>query len=389
MKIEKVYETKSDCSGCTACMNICPVSAIKMKRDEEGFSFPHIDLKKCIQCHQCVNVCPFNQEKYDEMKYSNLKCYAVKHKNNSIRKSSTSGGVFTALSDFVLEKKGNIYGAGFDENMKIIHKKATNANERDEFKGSKYVQSDLTNIFNDIKKQLLENKYVLFTGTPCQIAGLRSFLNNINTDKLILCDIVCHGVPSPKVWEEHVKLIEKKYNAKLIDYKFRDKSCGWKNHLEKLVLSSNKSDSQSIFSQRLKRLFYRNITLRLACHKCYYSNVDRVSDITIADFWKGEKHYPDFFDNDGISLVLINNPKGNEIFSNISDKIDYIETDIQHGLQDNLVFATKPDPERQNFFEDLNNKGYKKTLYKYSFPGKKIMLKTFAKKILFYKNNKW
>lgn len=387
--IEEVFKKKDECSGCTACKNVCPVSAIDMVMDDKGFKYPKINHDKCIQCGLCVKTCPFSKEKFDKMKNTLKECYAIKHKDLDVRNNSTSGGMFTAISDYVLKNKGIVYGVGFDSDMKVIHKRVTDKKGRDSLRKSKYVQSDLDlNIFFQLKKDLEEERLVLFTGTPCQVAGLRSFLKK-DYNNLILCDIICHGVMAPGMWKDHVDLIEKKYKNKLVDYEFRCKKYGWKSHVENIILN-NKEDSISVFSQRYPKLFQNNLCLRDSCYNCHYSNVDRVSDLTIGDFWKGEEKYKNFFDNKGVSILLINSKKGLDIFDKLKDNLDCLKADIKYGLQHNLQQPTKINPNSVNFYNIYKNKGYKKALYKHTFPGKKVLLKRILSYIKFWeKKTKW
>ena len=225
-----VFNKKEDCCGCTSCESICPAKAIKMEADKEGFLYPEIDKKLCIDCGLCKESCAF-QKGYDKSR--NLEepnVYGVKHLNNDIRMESRSGGMFTALSDFVISVGGVVYGVGYTNHLYVCHKKAINKSQRDEFRGSKYVQSDLNEIFIDIANELIEDNIVMFTGTPCQTAGLRRFLEKkfISDEKLLLCDVVCHGTPSPKLFKDYIDYLESKHKAKVTDFEFRNKKLfGW------------------------------------------------------------------------------------------------------------------------------------------------------------------
>lgn len=370
VKIDQVYKNKEDCSGCTACMHICPTKAITMVEDIEGFQFPLIDLKKCIQCGRCQKTCPFNEEKFKQLKNDMPVVYAIKHVDDNVRLDSTSGGAFTALSDYILSEKGVIYGVGYNKNMEVVHKRVHSKSQRDKLRGSKYIQSDLSNIFEKIKEDLDNGTKVLFTGTPCQVAGLKSFLINSKTnhDNLVLCDIVCHGTPSPLVWREHVKLVEKKYKSKMVDYMFRTKEKGWKTHIETIVLEDGTKDNISLFSKKFARLFQANIDLRLACHNCHFANINRVSDITIGDFWGLEKTMPEFIDSKGVSLILINTKKAEDIFDIIKKDLIAKKSSPENCLQPNLVSPTSQNKKRQDFFNYLSKKGYEKALIKYTTP---------------------
>lgn len=223
---------KSECCGCTACVNICPHQAIAMRPDALGFLYPKIDESKCTECGLCEHVCAFNED-YD--KSANLDtpiAYGVRHKNMSEVTTSQSGAAFIAISDWFLVHGGVVYGAGYTDHFRVIHKRATTKAERDEFKGSKYVQSDLTGIFRQVKLDLLAGRIVLFTGTPCQTAGLNSYVGKRLRENLYLVDIICHGVPGPFIWRDFLTYLEKKHGDTICYVNFRDKSYGWKAHKE-------------------------------------------------------------------------------------------------------------------------------------------------------------
>jgi Coenzyme F420-reducing hydrogenase, beta subunit len=362
----ELYNKKENCCGCTACLNICPKSAIVMKTDQKGFLYPFILKEKCIECGMCKKVCSF-QNGYDtssnfEMPY----VYAIKHKDEIVRMNSTSGGAFTAISDFVLKQGGVVFGAAFDNNMNVIHQTAKNSAERDKFKGSKYVQSDLNNIFHEVKELLLDNKYVLFTGTPCQVSGLNSYLGGIRTDRLILCDIVCHGTPSPLLWKEYVSKISMKYNKKIISYLFRDKRIGWHGANVTAVFDDFKKITNDIFIKAYSNLYFADFITRECCQNCKYTNLHRPSDITIADFWGIEKSMPDFDDNKGISLVLVNTPKGQNLFETIRQDLEVRESNPSDCLQPQLQYPNKPSPRRDAFWKDYFAHGYEYIIKKYA-----------------------
>lgn len=361
-----LFDRKQDCCGCTACRNICPNSAIHMKPDEEGFLYPFIKEESCVNCELCKKVCAF-QSGYDiSCNFDIPYVYAVKHRDEKVRLSSTSGGAFTALSDYILSQNGIIYGVKFDEQFNIIHSKAVTKEERDNFKGSKYVQSDLKDSFIEIKSLLKEGKYILFTGTPCQVSGLKSYLKNINMEKLFLCDIVCHGTPSPLMWKEHIKYTELKKKSKIINYYCRSKIKGWHGHNELNVFKNGLKDYKSSLSQKHKILFYSHNILRPSCHICKYTNLHRPSDITIADFWGIEKCMSDFDDNKGVSLILINTIKGKDLFNKIKNELDYMQSDIKSCLQPQLQYPNKASPMRDMFWEDYKKFGYIYIIKKYA-----------------------
>lgn len=343
-------DNKEKCCGCTACYSICPVNAITMLEDEEGFLYPEVNKELCILCGKCKSVCPLIEKKNND---EPIKYFAAKNKNYNDRMSSSSGGTFSIIAEYVKENNGVIYGATFDENFNVKHERAEGKDEWLKFKGSKYVQSNLKNTFREVKKDLLEGKLVLFTGTPCHIDGLKSYLKNIDTNKLIICDIVCHGVPSPKIWSDYLKYIEKKYNTKIGDVKFRDKeNVGWHDSAitiydknNEIILKEKQNENYYFL------MFFNHLILRPSCYECKYSNFYRPGDFTLGDYWGIENHHADFDDNKGVSLVLINSNKGLKIWDGICDKLDYIEIKKEECVQPNLC-APSEKPQNRSFYWD-------------------------------------
>lgn len=350
------FTDKSQCCGCTACASICPKQAITMQPDGLGFLYPIINKDKCIECGLCEDVCAFNSH-YEKSDFSVPEVYAARHKKISEIETSRSGAVFIALSDWILEKGGIVYGVGYTNHFRAIHKRATTKQQRDEFKGSKYVQSDLNTVFIQIKNDLKQGLYVLFSGTPCQTSGLRSYLKKIKVDveKLFIVDLVCHGVPAPYIWRDYLTYIERKKNKKVTSVNFRDKSkCGWTAHKESFTFSD-----ETFMCSTFTDLFYKHIMFRHSCGNCYFTNLNRPSDITIADFWGWEKVDTDFnADNKGVSLVLINSEKGKIWFDRIKNQIDFIPTDFEHCLQPNLQYPSVIHPLRNQFEGDYIKRGF-------------------------------
>lgn len=224
---------KSQCCGCTACASICPHNAISMEPDVLGFLYPIVDEQKCTNCGLCEKVCAFNEHYDTSLNLSQPDAYAARHKNMQEVETSRSGAAFIAISDWILKKDGVIYGVGYTDHFRVVHKRATTREERDEFKGSKYVQSDLRGIFQQVKADLKSGRIVLFSGTPCQTSGLASYIGNKLRENLYLVDIVCHGVPGPFVWRDYIAYLEKKHGDRICWVNFRDKQkFGWKAHKE-------------------------------------------------------------------------------------------------------------------------------------------------------------
>jgi len=356
-----LFNKKEDCCGCTACKSICPKQAITMKSDEEGFLYPFIDNDLCIECGLCRDVCAF-QNGYDTYEnFNGPKVYAMKHKSDEIRQNSSSGGAFTAISDYVLSKDGLIYGVALDTKFDVIHKRAETAEERNKFRGSKYVQSDMREVFKEIKNDLDNDRFVLFSGTGCQVAGLNSYLAQMGRDvsRLLTVDLVCHGTPSPIIFADFLRLLEKKGRSKLIDYKFRSKINGW-GHTEEATFENGKHDYTSKLLKCHKELFYSNLCLRPACYECKYTNFQRPADITLADFWGIKNFMPEFMDQAGISAVIVNNDNGQDVFESLSDNTIAIISNINDCAmgQANLFAPSPRNPKRDEFWEDYSNLGF-------------------------------
>lgn len=363
------FTDPSKCSGCTACMHSCPEGAIQMVPDMEGFLYPKVNQERCKDCGACIAVCPFH-DRYDTKDNFNVPLvFAAKHKVDEIRETSTSGGLFTAISDYVLSKKGLVYGAGFDESFQVCHQKAETFIQRDKFKGSKYTQSNLGNTFIEIRKELDQGRVVLFTGTPCQNAGLKAFIGEVPKE-LILCDLICLGTPSPKIWKDFVISLEMHQGSKLKEFSFRDKSAGWHTPRPFAIFADGSKLCDGPFLNAFTNIFYQRLALRPSCHACPFSNVRRVSDITLADFWGIEDFYPDFDDNKGVSLLLVNTPKGKFLFDAIKSDVYSFQAELEEAVkkQTHLKRPAIPSPLRQHFWRDYYSYGFEYVIQKYAIP---------------------
>lgn len=351
----------ADCCGCTACASICNHDAITMEPDEFGFLYPKVDESKCVECGLCEKVCAFN-ENYDKtLNLPKPDAYAARHKDMDEVMKSRSGAAFVAISDYILEQGGVVYGAGYKDHFRVAHKRATTKEERDEFRGSKYVQSDLTGVFRMVKQDLKNGHTVLFSGTPCQTSGLNSYVGKKLRENLVLIDIVCHGVPGPFLWRDYLRYIEKKQGDIISVVNFRDKEeFGWKAHHETFKFVNG--GGKMIFTD----LFYKHIMFRHSCGKCHFCNTTRPSDITLADFWGWEKTDPNINKDDkGVSLVLVNTPKGREIFKAVKDKLDTIPAELANCLQPNLQHPTIQHDYTEKFRLDYINKGFDFVIWRY------------------------
>lgn len=365
---------KADCCGCTACASICPKDAITMEPDTLGFKYPKVDLSKCIDCGLCEKVCAFN-DNYDKSR--NLKepeIYAARHKDIHEIETSRSGAAFIAISDYILENGGIVYGVGYKDHFRVAHKRATTKEERNEFKGSKYVQSDLDGIFRQVKEDLKQGNTVLFSGTPCQTAGLNSYIGKKLRENLVLVDIVCHGVPSPYIWRDYLAYIEKKYKNEVVKADFRDKSrIGWSGHIESFILKNGNKIESKIYTD----LFYQHIMLRSSCSKCHFTNFTRPSDFTLADYWGWQRLSTNFNSDDkGCSLLFINTIKGQILLNKISSNLFLLKSDKEKSVQPNLEKPSVLDKRNTDFIIDFQRRGFKYVAKKYGNMGWRYLINT-------------
>lgn len=374
------------CCGCGACKNICPVSAISMQADKKGFLYPHIDEGKCINCGKCLKVCPIQSKITTEVK-DRQEVYAVRPKDEELLRKSTSGGAFSLLADPILEKGGVCFGATLDDNLYIKHVSINDKSNLDLLRGSKYVQSDTLQTFTEVANCLLDGKEVLYSGTPCQVDGLQRFLEEKKVDqsKLLTVDLLCHGVPSPKVWKDFTEYLSKKYKRKLKTFYFRTKHAGWENSIETAVFENGKKKRNTQAIRVFLNLFYKNASLRPYCYKCQYSSYDRKSDITIGDFWGVEKVFPEMNDNKGVSLVLVNTEKGKRFFVDVKNNANIKQTSKDRCKQRALLFPAKAKVNIEKFWKDYDEKGFEyiaNTYAKRSFASLvKVKLITFLYKV--------
>ncbi|MFA5338279.1 MAG: Coenzyme F420 hydrogenase/dehydrogenase, beta subunit C-terminal domain [Candidatus Omnitrophota bacterium] len=356
---------KEKCTGCSSCYNICPVNAITMVEDEEGFLRPQIN-KDCTNCGLCSNVCP-EISGFKPERSKNPIVYAAWSLDKSVRMKSSSGGIFSILAEYALERGGVVFGAVFDENLKVKHAPALKVDDLSRFRGSKYVQSEINDSFRQIKKHLDGNKKVLFSGTPCQAAGLLSFLGK-DYDNLIVCDVICHGVASPKVFEGYLKYLHSTIGAKVTAISFREKCFGWNNPSVKLIFENNRERVTPHNKDEFFMGFLNNMYLRPSCGICRYATIPRIGDVTIGDFWRiGEDRKFEYDTFNGVSAVLINSEKGSNVFNSCRDKYFRIERELDEAVKYNMLtgFPSKPSKHRAGFFLIFNKKGFGKAANKY------------------------
>lgn len=354
------------CNGCSVCEKVCNVKAIKMKTTEKGFLYPIIDKEKCVECRMCENRCPILNEIKKRECYT--KTYVAYNINEEERIKSSSGGIFILLAKKVIQKNGVVFGAYLDEKQKVKHGYAEKEEELAKFMGSKYVQSEIGDTYREVQSFLKEGRYVLFSGTPCQNAGLKSFLGK-EYNKLYMQDIICHGVPSPLVWEKYKEYREKIDNDIPEKISFRNKDEGWKLFNMKFEYKNQNTYKQNQNKDLFMRAFLKNTILRDSCYDCAFKTEDRLSDITLGDYWGIENVHPELDDNKGSSVVIINSEKGQLLFDEIKEELFYKESDYEMIKKCNpaLISSVKKDPNREKFFENIDKLPFNELVEKYTY----------------------
>ena len=338
MNIQELIAEKGkvSCCGCTACRIICPKQCISMKEDPEGFLYPHVDTTLCIDCEACVKVCPFHNPAEESSPES---VFAAINENEEIRRESSSGGIFTMLAEKVINEGGVVFGARYTDDWQVEIVPTETTEGLAAFRGSKYLQAKMGNSLSLAKKYLREGRKVLFSGTPCQIAGLKHYLRK-DYDNLLAVDFVCHGVPSPKVWRMYLDEVTQAGKRAISDIKFRDKPQGWKRF--NFTLSYNESDKSYTISSyngdnHYMRAFLSDMILRPSCYNCQAKCGRSKSDITLADYWGIDQVQPNMDDDKGTSLLIVHTEKGRQA-------LDFSQTNY-----------TESHPKRADFFNKLDS----------------------------------
>ncbi len=343
---------KTECCGCFSCKNICPQNAISMIEDEYGFKYPNINYNICTNCGLCEKVCPIINKKKENNEES--KAYAAINKDENIRMKSSSGGMFSLIAENIINKSGIVYGASFNENFLVEHSRAETIEEISKFRGSKYIQSDINTIFREVKKDLNSGREVLFTGTPCQVEGLKSYLLK-NYDNLYTQDFICHGVPSKEVWKKYLEYRKKQDNDEPKNISFRNKqNKGWNEY--QLLFEYNKNNKYIDHIEDLfMKVFLSDISLRDSCYRCEFKKKHRISDITLADFWGINNVVPEMNDEKGTSLLIVNSEKGNKLLKEIQNNAVLKEIDIEQAIKYNksMIQSANINNNREKFFENL------------------------------------
>lgn len=348
---------KHNCCGCTACVNVCPKNCISMIKDREGFLYPVVDSDKCVDCCMCENVCPVI---HPVMNDEDPLVYAAINNDETVRVQSSSGGVFTLIAESVLDRGGVVFGVCFDKDWNVIHDYTETKEGLARFRGSKYVQSYLGNIFSQVKTFLNSGREVLFSGTPCQVAGLKNYLRKPYPN-LLTVDLVCHGVPSPDVWRKYLQeTICKAYGIKknknfvnpgdyISGISFRSKDMGWKKYTIKIVFRNGKLETMPFFENIYMNAFLSDLSLRPSCYACPTKLHNIQSDITLADFWGVNEINPEIDDDKGCGLILISNKNKLNIFNKLDCKLLHQQLERVVKYNPSILYAVN-EPVNRRFF---------------------------------------
>lgn len=401
--MKHIIMTSRACSGCTACFSACPKGAISFVMDEEGFKVPHVDEKTCIDCGICIKTCPAIKSPEACNDDYEQKAYALQYHDEDVRKNSASGALFPAFANYFINTlDGYVCGCVLNEDVMPMHVVSNQWADVVRMQDSKYVQSDMCNCIEEIGGLLSEGKYVLFSGTSCQVAGLNTYLSTkkISNEKLLTIDFFCHGVPSPMIWKDYIKYYESKNNRKVVGYRFRNKKYGWgkgpaargTGFLSTVSYSGIQShrtgflkkDDVSFLARIWPRIFFSNLCIRQYCHQCPYTNIDKPANITMGDFWGIEDSHPNFDDHRGCSLALVRSQKAQDWMMDLSET-ETLGVSIEDIIkrQGNAFAPSKPHIRRAEFWKDYQKDGMANVLPKYFSYNVKGRLKAFIKYTLF------
>lgn len=367
------------CVGCTACASLCNAKAIQMMDNSEGFKVPVIEEKLCIHCKQCENVCQMIQKSDIKNNCSN-RAYAIRADDDLLRQNSASGAFFQVIAADCISRGGYVCGCILDEGFNVKHVVTNNIELVRSMADSKYVQSDLMDVYLRICDLLSKGEEVLFSGTSCQVMGLQLFLDKskCNRMKLLTIDFFCHGVPSPKIWKEYLNYYERTKKRKIVDFRFRCKEHGWgeaargTNDLHtvyyKECVDGEVKKDQSLLARKWRQIFFSDLVLRKECYECKYATVDKPADITMGDFWKLNNVLPSFNDNKGTSLVITHNRKADHVLRGLKG-LTCENVDVNKAIQGqkNAFQSSKSPKKREEFWFDYEKQGFSYVIKKYYY----------------------
>lgn len=400
-------KNKEDCCGCSACSLVCPKKCISLEADQEGFQYPVVNTDTCINCNRCVQVCPVlnasneratDGEMEDRTEYTHRKIsetlkpvqtFIAYNQNSTVRQASTSGGVFSVFAEYVISNNGFVYGAAFDKNFNIVHDCASTAKGFGAFRGSKYVQSDQAGVYSKVKSQLDEGCIVLYSGTPCQVVGLKRFLGK-EYDNLITVDIFCHGVGSPKYWKKYLHFMEGKYKAPIHEIRFREKTYGYNSACMAVYFNNGKSSHRDHDADLYWTAFSKCYIFRPSCYACRFKTINHCSDFSIGDYWGDENLGSDFRAANGCTLLLVHSMKGQEIMKKVAPYIRVESIDLEKALLVNgghmpsKLISSSPKPiDRDQFFDSIDHTTIENLVKKFMPMSLKMKVKCAVKPFLF------
>ncbi|MCI7801518.1 Coenzyme F420 hydrogenase/dehydrogenase, beta subunit C-terminal domain [Eubacterium sp.] len=349
--IDKVGE--KNCCICGNCVRRCPKEAISLTKNFNTFNYPEINYNLCNGCNRCETVCPTLNELNQQQC---LGAYMAKNINLTERKLSSSGGMFSVFANYIIENNGLVCGAAFD-GLKVKHIIVDNKADLYKLRGSKYVQSDLGDCFEQIEKYLDNNRLVLFVGCPCQTAALRIYLKKDYSNQLYLVDFICHGMLSQSLFDDYIKYLERKYKSRVVSFSFRDKTDGWIESGPKVKFENGKIKRWPLYEDTYMQGYFSAVCMKNSCYTCKYKNFHSGSDVTFADYWGCEILDPEFYDFYGVSAVVINNENGNLLFNNISNNIEYKAVDLENIVKYNsgLIKPFEEGKDRSLFMDKIKN----------------------------------
>lgn len=376
-----IIKNKNKCSGCRACQNICPKQAITMYRDEKGALYPKVNKTNCIDCGLCERVCPIQNDNDKNMFES--KYYVAVNKNRDDLQISASGGVFSALARYILNQNGFVVGCSLETNVMPKHILIEKKEDLVKLQGSKYVQSDSNSIYKQVKDKLIEGKMVLFSGTPCQCSALRKFLFK-EYNKLICCELICHGVPSDQFFRDYLNVLERKLKGTIIDVRFRDKKRGW-GALMKIVYLKNgrKKIKYLTYDESYYYKYFENgLTFRDSCYQCPFAKKERYSDITIGDFWGVQQYHSNINSEKGVSVCIVNTEKGYHFLNELKDYMYFELTQEKWVTKENgqLNSPSKYQKNSDSIWEIYSSQGASRLYEMYKTNHKKDIVKGFVKR---------
>ena len=362
--IDKVIK-KSECCGCFGCLNSCPKNCIQMKDDNEGFWYPEVDYYRCIKCNLCIKNCPaLNIHNKNEDVLKEAEVIAAYSKDEVLRLDSTSGGIFSEIAKYFIKEKGIVYGAIYNQEHLVEHYRGTTVEDIDKLRQSKYLQSNIGDIYRKVKEDLINKKKVLFVGTPCHIAALNNYLSK-NYDNLTTIDFLCRGINSPEAYKQYLKNLEKKYFSKIKRVIFKNKTYGWHRFSTKIIFENGQEYIQDRYTDSYMRGYLEgNLFMRPSCHECRYKSLPRYADITLGDFWGIEKVRPDLDQDKGTSIFMLNTEKGKKVFESIEERIVFEKmkiNDIYLGntaLTQRVLLTKKQQKMREIFFKNYKEKDF-------------------------------